>query len=117
MVTPSGALVIDTPGMRELQLWGVDGGVDDAFADIKEFASRCRFTGCGHTNEPGCAVQNALKKGELTQLRFDSYLKLKQEKAASQPKVRKPSALASKPGWNHKSEGQKPFRFRFHQDD
>jgi len=117
VVTPSGALVIDTPGMRELQLWGVEDGVDDAFADIKEYASRCRFTGCGHTNEPGCAVRSALEKGELTQLRFDSYLKLKQEKAASQPKVRKPSALASKPGWNHKSEGQKPFRFRFHQDD
>jgi ribosome biogenesis GTPase / thiamine phosphate phosphatase len=60
VITPSGALVIDTPGMRELQLWGIEDGIEEAFADIKALALRCRFTDCGHTNEPGCAVRVAL---------------------------------------------------------
>jgi ribosome biogenesis GTPase / thiamine phosphate phosphatase len=117
VITPSGALVIDTPGMRELQLWGVEDGVEDAFADIKALALRCRFTDCGHSNEPGCAVQVALKSGELAKQRFESYRKLKAEKVASTPALKKPSALASKPGWNKKNEGAKPFRHRFHDDD
>jgi ribosome biogenesis GTPase len=117
VITPSGALVIDTPGMRELQLWGVEDGVEDAFADIKALTLRCRFSDCGHTNEPGCAVQAALKSGELSAQRFESYRKLKAEKAASVPAKKKPSALASKPGWARKSEGAKPFRHRFHEED
>ena len=117
VVTPSGALVIDTPGMRELQLWAVENGVEDAFAEIKALATRCRFGNCGHSNEPGCAVRAALARGELLQARFDNYSKLKAEKLASTPRERKPSALASKPGWNKKSEGKTPFRHRQHQDD
>jgi ribosome biogenesis GTPase len=117
VMTPSGALVIDTPGMRELQLWGVEEGVDDAFADIKALSLRCRFTDCGHGNEPGCAVQAALKSGELTPARFESYRKLKAEQAASVPAPKRPSALASKPGWARKNEGARPFRHRFHEDD
>jgi ribosome biogenesis GTPase len=117
VMTPSGALVIDTPGMRELQLWGVEDGVEDAFAEIKALALRCRFTDCGHTNEPGCAVQAALKSGELMAQRFESYRKLKAEKIAAAPALKKPSALASKPGWNKKNEGAKPFRHRFHEED
>jgi len=117
VVTPSGALVIDTPGMRELQLWGVEDGVEDAFADIRELALRCRFSDCGHSNEPGCAVGVALASGELSKQRFESYQKLKAEKAASKPAPKKPSALASKPGWNKKTEGEKPFRHRLHSED
>lgn len=115
--TPSGALVIDTPGMRELQLWGVEDGVEDAFADIKALALRCRFTNCGHNNEPGCAVRVALAAGELTEARLDVYRKLKAEKKAAAPKEKKPSALASKPSWKQKAEGQKPFRHRQHHED
>jgi ribosome biogenesis GTPase / thiamine phosphate phosphatase len=117
VMTPSGALVIDTPGMRELQLWGVEDGVEDVFAEIKALSLRCRFTDCGHGNEPGCAVQTALKSGELAAARFESYQKLRAEKAASVPAPKRPSALASKPGWNRKSEGAKPFRHRFHEDE
>ncbi len=117
LMTPSGALVIDTPGMRELQLWGVEDGVENAFAEIKALAARCRFTNCGHTNEPGCAVRAALASGELPQARFASYAKLKAEKTASAPSRRKPSALASKPGWNKNAEGAKPFRHRQHQEE
>lgn len=117
VMTPSGALVIDTPGMRELQLWGIDEGVEDAFADIKQLALRCRFTDCGHTNEPGCAVRAALASGQLLSQRFEQYQKLKAEKAASAPTQRKPSALASKPGWKKKSEGQQPYRHRQHGEE
>ena len=84
---------------------------------LKALALRCRFTNCGHTNEPGCTVRAALAGGELLAARFDAYRKLKAEKTASAPKERKPSALASRPSWKQKAEGQKPFRHRQHQDD
>ncbi|MFA6289621.1 MAG: ribosome small subunit-dependent GTPase A [Opitutaceae bacterium] len=80
VLTPSGALVIDTPGMRELQLWGIEDGVEEAFGDIKALAATCRFTNCGHSNEPGCAVLAALKDGTLAQERWDNYQKLRAEK-------------------------------------
>lgn len=115
--TPSGALVIDTPGMRELQLWGVEDGIEEAFADIQALATRCRFGNCGHSNEPGCAVRGAVAAGELPTDRLNNYLKLKAEHATRVPSERKPSALASKPSWKKKTEGQKPFRHRQHQDD
>jgi ribosome biogenesis GTPase len=115
--TPAGALVIDTPGMRELQLWGVENGVEEAFADIKALALRCRFTNCGHNAEPGCAVRVALAGGELLAARFEAYRKLRAEKVASAPKERKPGALASKPSWKQRAEGVKPFRHRHHQED
>jgi ribosome biogenesis GTPase len=79
-VAPSGALLIDTPGMRELQLWASD--VADAFADIGALTARCRFTNCGHEREPGCAVRAALASGELSEARWLSYLKLRAEQDA-----------------------------------
>lgn len=117
VVTPSGALVIDTPGMRELQLWGIDEGVEDAFADIRELATRCRYSNCGHSNEPDCAVRAAVASEELPKIRLESYQKLKAEKVASTPAPRRPSALASKPGWNKKSEGRQPFRHSQYQEE
>jgi ribosome biogenesis GTPase len=115
--TPSGALVIDTPGMRELQLWGVEDGVENTFPDIQELSTRCRFSDCGHGNEPGCAVRAALADGTLDHSRYLSYRKLKEEQIRSKPAERKPSALAGKPGWRKQAEGQKPFRHREHSDD
>lgn len=115
--TPAGALVIDTPGMRELQLWGADGGLDEAFPEIRELALRCRFTNCGHTNEPGCAVRAAMTEGKLLRPRLDAFEKLKAEQAANVPRERKPSALASKPGWKRKADGNTPFRHREWRED
>ena len=115
--TPSGALVIDTPGMRELQLWGVEDGVEDAFADIKALALQCRFGNCGHSNEPGCAVHAAIAGGHLALERLQNYAKLKAEQAASAPAQRKQGALASKPGWRKNADTQKPFRHRQHHED
>ncbi|HEY2542528.1 MAG TPA: ribosome small subunit-dependent GTPase A [Gaiellaceae bacterium] len=77
---PGGGIVIDTPGLRELQLW--DGGAEAvglAFSDIEALSAQCRFTDCRHSSEPGCAVQAALQSGELSAERHRSWLKLQRE--------------------------------------
>jgi ribosome biogenesis GTPase / thiamine phosphate phosphatase len=76
---PSGGLLLDTPGIRELQLWDVGEGFDTTFADIEELAGRCRFADCGHEGEPGCAIQHALSEGTLDEERYNSYRKLQRE--------------------------------------
>lgn len=96
---PGGLLFIDTPGMRELQLWEFDEGMEQAFADILGLATRCRFGRCAHETEAGCAVREALATGALAPERWASYRKLRAEQAAAKPRERKPGALASKPGW------------------
>jgi ribosome biogenesis GTPase / thiamine phosphate phosphatase len=78
IMLPGGGVVIDTPGIRELQLWD-SGGVEEAFADVEELATRCRFSDCSHNTEPGCAVKAALATGELTAERHASWLKLQRE--------------------------------------
>jgi ribosome biogenesis GTPase len=81
-ILPAGAVLIDTPGMRELGLTDDAGGVETAFADISELAEGCRFTDCRHEGEPGCAVQAALYDGTLSVERWESYRKLQREVAA-----------------------------------
>lgn len=76
---PNGAMVIDTPGMRELGMWDAASGVEQTFGDIEELAARCRFRNCSHTSEPGCAVRAALESGHLDAGRWQSYQKLKNE--------------------------------------
>lgn len=76
---PSGALIIDTPGLRELQLWESDDGLQQTFTDIDDLASHCRFTDCAHESEPDCAVLAALQSGALSAERLDSYRRLKRE--------------------------------------
>jgi len=79
IILPQGGIVIDTPGLRELQLWGSDEGLSSAFGDIELLAEHCRFTDCRHGNEPGCAVRRALEEGSLDSKRYESYLKLQSE--------------------------------------
>jgi ribosome biogenesis GTPase len=76
---PGGGLIIDTPGMRELQLWDPGTGLDDAFDDIDSLAAECRFRDCEHDHEPGCAVRAAIEVGDLDRARLASYHKLKRE--------------------------------------
>lgn len=76
---PSGAMVIDTPGMRELGLFGADEGVSASFSEVEALFSRCRFSDCRHTTEPGCAVKAALKDGALTHEQWERYLAQKKE--------------------------------------
>ena len=78
---PQGGLLLDTPGMRELQLADCDVGVNTTFADITSLAEKCRFGNCQHDNEPGCAVQSAIGRGELKARRLSSYQKLMREQA------------------------------------
>jgi ribosome biogenesis GTPase len=74
---PGGAILIDTPGLRELQIW--EGDIDSAFADIAELAAHCRFNDCAHSTEPDCAVREALESGELDEGRWANYVKLQRE--------------------------------------
>jgi ribosome biogenesis GTPase / thiamine phosphate phosphatase len=74
-----GGAVIDTPGMRELQLWATEDSLDEVFDDVAALASECRFGDCTHTNEPECAVQSALRRGEIDSSRWRSYCKLQAE--------------------------------------
>jgi ribosome biogenesis GTPase / thiamine phosphate phosphatase len=76
---PGGGLVLDTPGLRELQLWDVSQGLEQTFEDVAALAAACRFGDCAHEREPGCAVREALRSGALPRERFDSWRKLQRE--------------------------------------
>jgi ribosome biogenesis GTPase len=80
ILLPGGGLVIDTPGLRELQLWDVgEEALGATFADVEELAGECRFNDCSHTQEPGCAVLAAVESGELADERLASWRKLQRE--------------------------------------
>jgi ribosome biogenesis GTPase / thiamine phosphate phosphatase len=85
-VLPGGALIIDTPGLRELHLWNASEGLSQAFADIEGLAARCRFRDCLHETEPGCAVQAAIASGVLDAERFENKRKLQREQEFLQRK-------------------------------
>ena len=79
VVLPGGALLIDTPGMRELQPWTGDDGLDRPFSDIEDLAAHCRFLDCSHEREPGCAVRAAIEAGTLDGRRLEGFLRLRRE--------------------------------------
>ena len=78
---PGGAWLLDTPGMRELQLTGVKAGLDDVFSEISALAEECRFSDCLHQKEPGCAVQAAIHGGDIESSRLDRWRKLVREES------------------------------------
>lgn len=78
-ILPHGGLIIDTPGMREIQLWDADGGLQEAFEDIEAAAANCFFRDCKHEKEPGCAVREAIENGIIEEERLESYKKLEKE--------------------------------------
>lgn len=107
---PGGALVIDTPGLRELQLWDVDeDALAGAFEDIAALAGRCRFHDCTHGSEPGCAVQAALDDGTLDAGRWQSYLKLQREQAYAARRADPELARANEDRWKkiHRAHRQR----------
>ena len=83
---PGGALLIDTPGPRELQLWGGDEGLVRAFGAVAALATECRFRDCEHAGEPGCAVRAAVESGRLEAARLESWHKLRRELAWLAPR-------------------------------
>lgn len=96
LMLPSGGCLIDTPGMRELQLWDQRESLDASFRDIEALAEHCRFRDCTHNKEPHCAVQRAINEGELEAARLQSYLKLGKEIAFLEKKLNTQTKLEAK---------------------
>lgn len=96
---PGGALLIDTPGMRELQPWADESAVDAAFDDILALADGCKFTNCAHNSEPGCAVRAAVESGTVAVDRLEHYRQLLKEAAFEDRKHDKAAAAATKRKW------------------
>jgi ribosome biogenesis GTPase len=90
---PSGAVLLDTPGMRELQLWADEEVLDTTFSEISTLAAECKFSDCAHATEPGCAIRAALNDGRLSKERWTSYCKLQRELRALA--IRKDARLRS----------------------
>ena len=93
-VLASGALLIDTPGMRELGMFEGEEGLQSAFDDVQTLAADCRFADCGHGGEPGCALRSAIERGELSEERLRSYQKLERELAHEARRHDQQAALA-----------------------
>lgn len=91
---PGGGVLLDTPGMREMQFWEAGRGLAEAFDEIETLSPKCRFTNCGHASEPGCAVLAAVKEGTIAPERLDSWRKLHRELAAKDARV-PPAARAA----------------------
>ncbi len=96
---PGSGLLIDTPGMREVQLWDAAEGLDEAFVDVTELFDGCRFTDCAHETEPGCAVQAALAEGLLPRERWESYQKLQRELEHLERRLDKRAAADARRRW------------------
>ena len=108
LVLPSGALLVDTPGLRELQVW--EGDVDNAFSDIAELAVECRFNDCAHNTEPGCAVRGALETGALDPDRWSSYGRLQRELRAVEMRSSSRLRREAKQRWRQRARESRAAR-------
>lgn len=99
VVLPNGSLLIDTPGMREIQLWEGGTGMAESFSDIQELSSHCRYRDCKHEDEPGCAVAAAIEEGVMDLGRLQSFKKLKKELAYLDRKLDKRAQSEEKKKW------------------
>ena len=106
---PGGALLMDTPGLREMQLWDAEDGVEQVFAEIDALAGRCQFGDCRHEGEPGCAVQVALDAGTLDPARLENRRKLMREQEFLRRKVDPEARQEQKEQWKqiHRAQRQK----------
>jgi ribosome biogenesis GTPase len=104
---PGGALLIDTPGMRELQPWADESAVAGAFDDVVVLAEGCRFADCAHGSEPGCAVQEAVAAGRLDADRLEHFLRLGREMAYEARKHDKAAAAEHKRRWKQSHQANK----------
>lgn len=99
LLLDSGGVIIDTPGMRELQLWESEDSLSLSFHDIEEIAGNCRFRDCSHAAEPGCAIRASIDDGTLDRGRYQSYLKLQKELAFLERKTNIRTQNAEKEKW------------------
>jgi len=109
---PQGGMIIDTPGLREAQLWEGEEALVNVFEDIDELALTCRFSDCGHVSEPGCAIKAAIADGSLDSFRFQSYRKLQRELRAVAAKTDARIRLEERKKWKQISLANK-VRVRF----
>jgi ribosome biogenesis GTPase len=107
---PGGGVVIDTPGIREIQLWAGEDALSGAFTDIEQLALECRFGDCTHTTEPGCAISKAIEQGILDAKRFQSYMKLGKEIRYLEMHQRDKTRLEEKARWKKISKWQKELK-------
>lgn len=105
----NGTMIIDTPGMRELGMWSVSDGIDNTFSEIEDLSRICKFKDCSHEKEPGCAVKQALKSGELPKERWLNYLKLKKEARYAESKENINARLKEKANNKKIAKFQKEF--------
>ena len=110
IILDDGMMIIDTPGMRELELWSSEKGMEETFHDIEALAIRCRFTDCNHGREPGCAIREALENGELSDIRWNNYLKLKKEAEYARSKEEKSARVQRKAQEKKFGKMQKEFK-------
>ncbi len=96
---PSGAVLMDTPGMRELQLWGTESGLEETFPEITALAASCRFSDCRHETEPGCSILSALEDGTLDSGRLQSWRKMQRELARLAMRQNLRAKAAEKAKW------------------
>ncbi|KAB2338948.1 ribosome small subunit-dependent GTPase A [Cytobacillus depressus] len=96
---PNGTMLIDTPGMRELQLWDSGDGLVESFSDIEELAKQCKYRDCAHNQEPGCAIQQAINQGAIDHQRLKSYKKLQKELAYLERKQDQLAQAEEKKRW------------------
>ena len=99
IVLDEGGMVVDTPGMRELQLFDSNDGLESAFEDLERLAQQCRFSNCSHQSEPGCAVQEAIRQGTVDSERVTNYFKLKKELFYNSERQTKSSGTIEKEKW------------------
>ncbi len=110
-ILPNGGILIDTPGIRELQLWGTEDDIDANFDDIAQIATQCKYSNCTHDSQKGCAVHKALATGKLDKKHYANYLKMKSEVAALN--VRKAEKSKRDNARAQKHTSAKNFRFDF----
>lgn len=106
---PNGALMMDTPGMREFALWSDQGGLEAVFHDLVELEASCRFNDCAHDSEPGCAVQEAIEQGQLSTRRLENWRGLRQEMEENEARRDRRQARRERSEYRRKKKRDKRF--------
>lgn len=106
---PSGGMLIDNPGIREIQLWGEPGDIYDAFPDIHLLSKGCRFKDCSHLKEPGCAVRKALESGSLSSSRYENYCKMRKEMVHLASRMDKGAKAEERKKWKNITKDVKHY--------
>ena len=109
-MVPGGGIIIDNPGIREIQLWGDVDSLDEVFFDIQELAQSCKFKDCSHISEPKCAVKQAVEEEKLSRKRYENYLKMRKELDFLQRKTQIGSKAAEKARWKGVLKDAKKYR-------